>query len=194
MKTLIFTSSVLAASLLAACNPYAPDLGNAPFRCGTTEPRCPDGYACKAYSADLQVCEAGDSSVDARPGDASPLVCNNDQALEPNDSLGNARAIPAKPIGMPFKYAGVAICPETDKDYYAITVDANTTNIEVIVDFSTVTPLALSILNSGGTAVATGVQTGSKNRAFLPNSNAGVFYAFVAGGKNNYDITITQTR
>ena len=194
MKTLIFSSFMVVVATLAACNPYAPDLAAAPFRCGPVEPRCPEDYTCKEYSADYQVCESGTSTVDAPPTDSGPLVCNNDQALEPNDAIGTARAIPPKPLGTPFKFASVAICPETDKDYYAITVDANTTNIQVIVDFSTGTPLTLSLLNSGGNPVATGTVAGLKNTAFLANAAAGVYYAFVAGGKNNYDITITQTQ
>ncbi|MBP9085052.1 MAG: hypothetical protein KBG15_03000 [Kofleriaceae bacterium] len=194
MKTLIVSSLLVAVATLAACNPYAPDLPAAPFRCGPVEPRCPEDYTCKTYTADYQVCESGTGTVDAPPTDSGALICNNDQALEPNDAIGTARAIPAKPIGTPFKFAGVAICPETDKDYYAITVDANTTNIQVIVEFSTGTPLTLSLLNSNGNSVATGTTAGKANTAFLANAAAGVYYAFVAGGKNNYDITITQTR
>ncbi len=194
MKTLIFSSFMVAVATLVACNPYAPDLPTAPFRCGPVEPRCPENYACKQYSADYQVCESGMSTVDAPPTDGSPLVCNNDQALEPNDAIGTARAIPPKPLGTPFKYADLAICPETDKDYYAITVDANTTNIQVVVDFSTGTPLTLAVLNSSGNPVATGTIAGRKNTAYLANAAAGVYYAFVSGGKNNYEMTVTLTR
>ena len=44
MSRLIFLS--LAASALAACNPYDPDLGSHPFKC-SNDGTCPEGYTCE---------------------------------------------------------------------------------------------------------------------------------------------------
>lgn len=53
---------------LAGCSPYDPSLPSRPFLCGTSEPRCPDGYACIA-DGDRMVCSDApappDASVDA---------------------------------------------------------------------------------------------------------------------------------
>jgi hypothetical protein len=131
--------------------------------------------------------------------DAAPsteLVCNDDSALEPNDVQSNAFAIPARPLGSTYELKGLAICPTgTDKDFFAITVDANATNIEVFIDYSTGASLSLSVLNSSGTTVAAGIVSGKRNRAFLASAAAGVYYAYVSGsGKNNYGLTVKQTR
>ena len=45
MRLLLATLAGLAACAFLACGPYDPDLGEEPFRCGTDEPRCPEGYA-----------------------------------------------------------------------------------------------------------------------------------------------------
>jgi hypothetical protein len=89
----------------------------------------------------------------------------------------------------------VAICPATtDKDFFNITVDTNSTNIEVFVDFSTGPMLTLKLLNSNNVEVAAGMITGNRNRVFLANAAAGNYFAAVSGtGNNNYDLTVTLT-
>jgi hypothetical protein len=188
--------ALLIASIIgaAACNPYDPTLPAEPFRCGSVEPRCPESYSCKSVG-NLEVCQAtGATLPDAPP--TNDIVCNNDSALEPNDATSNAYAVPARALGTAYMLSGIAICPTgADKDYYAITVDANTTNIEVFINYSTGAPLSLSILNGSGVPVANGVVSANRNRAFLANAASGVYYAFVSGaGKNNYDMSVTQTR
>ncbi|HEY4180936.1 MAG TPA: hypothetical protein VGM90_29035 [Kofleriaceae bacterium] len=41
-------SALVFLAALNACSPYSPDLGNAPYICADTDPKCPDGYACQA--------------------------------------------------------------------------------------------------------------------------------------------------
>lgn len=63
-----YVATLLAIGSLTACNAYDPDLGPAPFLCGTAEPRCPDGYDC-VTSAGKEVCTNGGTSgsgADAR--------------------------------------------------------------------------------------------------------------------------------
>jgi hypothetical protein len=148
--------ALLIASIIgaAACNPYDPTLPAEPFRCGSVEPRCPESYSCKSVG-NLEVCQAtGATLPDAPP--TNDIVCNNDSALEPNDATSNAYAVPARALGTAYMLSGIAICPTgADKDYYAITVDANTTNIEVFINYSTGAPLSLSILNGRLALIAT---------------------------------------
>ncbi|CAN5720994.1 hypothetical protein BH11MYX2_BH11MYX2_27760 [soil metagenome] len=47
----MYRSTAFLIAALAACSPYSPDLGNAPYICADTDPRCPDGYACQTIGA-----------------------------------------------------------------------------------------------------------------------------------------------
>src|SRR5262245_3003164 len=40
-----------------SCDPYDPDLGERPFRCGPEEPRCPEGYTPVDVSETSCLCE-----------------------------------------------------------------------------------------------------------------------------------------
>src|SRR5689334_14352924 len=71
MLRLIFVAFALITA--AACNPYDPDLGTTPFKCGSTEPKCPSGYDCIN-----DVCREA-VSVDA-PG--TSFQCANDGTVE----------------------------------------------------------------------------------------------------------------
>ncbi len=55
MRSLNF-AFVLAMTVSVGCNPYDPDLGEVPFKCGMTEPRCPEGFACKDDGMGNQQC------------------------------------------------------------------------------------------------------------------------------------------
>lgn len=56
-----FATALVAA--LSACTAYNPQLSATPFYCGSSEPRCPDGYTCQAPGDGSAVC----STVDAMP-------------------------------------------------------------------------------------------------------------------------------
>ena len=59
--------------LFAACSPYDPQLPAQPFLCGSTEPKCPDGYTCVASGTQL-VC-ATTTPMDNIDGSIPPGNC-----------------------------------------------------------------------------------------------------------------------
>jgi hypothetical protein len=74
-------SLLVCAALALACNPYDPDLGDTPFRCGTDEPRCPDGYVAVEESVVRCICERAATAPDGGPSD---YVCDGDPFENPN--------------------------------------------------------------------------------------------------------------
>jgi hypothetical protein len=183
---------------VAACDPYDPDLGSTPFRCGTEEPRCPDGYMCMEYSPSQQICEAGeDSLVDAGPqaADAGPFVCNNDSEIEPNENINTASATPIPDIQDFYNLANLAICPDTDIDVFRFRVAQTGKNATVdLMHQSARGLLQVDILNATGTSIAAGSPVMGDNdhiRAAINNLPAGIYYvqvqASAATVQNNYE-------
>jgi hypothetical protein len=121
-----FLAAVAIAAVAGACNPYDPELGAHPFKCGTSEPRCPDGYACVEHAAGEAFCEVPrvDPLAPDAAADAPPLTCSLDRT-EPNQStatafvLGNAIT------------RDLTLCPSGDVDYFSFTTD--TANLRVTV-------------------------------------------------------------
>jgi hypothetical protein len=75
-------STVLGLGLgltVGACNPYDPDYGEIPFKCGPND-ACPDGYTCN--DSDLCALEGAEEN------------CADDGPFEPNDSIDNATSTP----------------------------------------------------------------------------------------------------
>ncbi len=188
--------------LLAACNTFDPDLGNAPFRCGIDNPRCPDGYECVVYSASEEICERKGDDPGVRPdgggggsADARDFVCNNDESLEPNEAITQARdiIIPSGPDGL--RYVSVAICPSTDQDYFVYDNQTMGTNLIVEIEYQSARGLlALDILNSTGVSINSAMPAGGNPnilRATVSNLSVNKFYAQVRameGSENNYSI------
>jgi hypothetical protein len=186
-----------AAAAAAGCSSYAPDLGDAPFRCGTDEPRCPDGYECVEYSSSTKVCERADGdgerpdAADVGPG------CNDDSSIEPNDDPGNATLTPIPDFDTDVSFVRLAICPSTDKDLFRFRVDvADQQNVKATVT----TPVAegqllLSILNGDGQTIVNGAPASDTTIvASLSDLSTGVWYVQVAapdGVENNYALQIT---
>jgi hypothetical protein len=187
---------------LAACSPYSPDLGNAPYLCNPDDMSCPDGYKCMptAEATPRNVCVSG-SGLEP---DAMQMgfPCADDSSLEGgarNDTPQTAYQTPVDTQRLDLTLAGLAICPEMDKDNYAVTVSASTVaggmnSIEVIVSWDSGQPLSMSILNTGGTSIGNGTSNGEKSiRACVPNMPAGTYFAsvFAAGTtKNNYRLAV----
>lgn len=198
MKSLAFL--MLA---LGACSPYSPDLGAAPFLCGSAAPECPDGYSCQSPQGGSG--NPGDVCVKtggAIPADANPTNCANDSSLEPNDTIQQAWVTPVD-TRKNFPLSSLAICPAGDKDNYAMQITVAMENIEVLIDYDTAgAPLQGAILGSGGTALAQAMTvSGSPGhlRAYLANAPVGEYYAQVFGPAsgsvttNNYNLTINIT-
>jgi hypothetical protein len=190
----------------AACSPYAPDLGPAPFLCsGSGAPLCPDGYSCQtadggSASGSDGYCVKMGATV---PVDAAIIHCADDHTLEPNDTKDEAWPMPVDTPKKNFPLTNLAICPAGDKDNYSIQITTTGENIEMLVDFDTDgAALQGAILNAGGTAVANAMPIqGSPGhlRAYLANAPIGTYYSQVFGPAdgsltmNNYNLTINIT-
>jgi hypothetical protein len=197
MRTLL----LIAIASIAACTPYDPDLGPAPFLCGPADqdPRCPDGYACTMMGT-TEYCLAMGGTV---PVDGNNLNCADDQSLEPNDMISQAYQTPVATQKATITFAGLSICPNGDKDNYSITTTQMNQNLEVLIEYDAAgADLQGSILNAGGTPIAnaspvTGMP--GHRRAYTPNLPTGVYYAAVFGPMmgsvttNNYKLTVTVT-
>ena len=196
MRSFLFLSLL---GTFGACSPYDPDLGNAPFLCGEAEPKCPDGYTCQSMGS-ANVCLAPGGTLPDGGGNGN---CADDSQLEPNDSIQTAFQTPVATQKKNLTFAGLAICPATDKDNYAIQITVEKQNLEMIIEFDTALGADLqgSLLNSTGTPIANAaVMTGTTGtrRAYAPNLSTGVYYASVFGPMsatqgNNYKLTINVT-
>lgn len=198
MRTL--SLACLAAASLAACTPYDPDLGNAPFFCGPAdqEQRCPEGYTCMpSASGGTEVCVAPNGMI---PVDGNNTNCADDRMLEPNDSTATAWITPVDTTKS-FPLASLAICPSGDKDNYSIMMTTANQNLEVVVEWEAGgAELQAAILNSGGVAIANATTTvANTKRAYTPNVPSGIYYAQVFGPNqgsvttNNYKLSINVT-
>ena len=85
-------SSVTLLVALGACTPYDPDLGNTPFFCGATDPKCPDGYTCQMSGAGSGVCTKGGTA----PGGHCAMAASGELAAwDLTGQPGNQDATPA---------------------------------------------------------------------------------------------------
>jgi hypothetical protein len=196
MRSLSF---LLLSSALAACSPFSPDLGGVPYNCSTEEPRCPEGYSCQDDGMGEQICVSNAGVVI----DSGPVgfLCADDSMLEgagKNDTIATAYSTPVAGQRNDISFAGLAICPEGDKDNYKIDVTVANSNLEVISSWDSGMPVSVSILNGGGTSINNGVSSGERSlRAYVANLPVGTYYAqtYAAGGvKNNYRIAIKITQ
>ena len=180
---------------LLACNPYDPDLGDHPFRCGSTEPRCPDGYAC---NEDTDVCERGEPTPDAAVTDGTPLSCNDDSSIEPNDTTSQAFTTPIPDSKTCVEMISLAICPDSDKDLYRFRIDPGTpprNNMKTVVETNvSAGQLTLRVLNGSGNAIGSGLPVDTAHiEVVINNLAAGDYYVEVSaptGVENNYNLDI----
>ncbi len=186
----------LLGSGLVACDPYSPNLGPQPFRCGTDEPRCPGGYVCMEYSDTEHVCESGEpiDEPDARAD--SGTACNNDSSVEPNDTTGNAWTTPIPDFRACVSLVSLAVCPAGDKDLYRFRVDVAGKNLkaEVTADLGA-SPLTLRLLvGTAGTSVTSGQPIdGNTVQLVANNLAANTYFVEVAapeGVTGNYTMDI----
>ncbi len=188
-------ATVGAVALGAACNPYDPELGDSPFRCGTDEPRCPSGYECVEYSPAEQICESGGGDEPEPDADPDNLDCNDDGAIEPNDTTATAWTTPIPASRPDISLVQLAICPDTDKDLFRFGVEVNGKNVRATVTTSVADgQLLLQILNGGGAVIANGQATGAEQIIVAVNNLAiGTYYVQVSapvGVQNNYTLDI----
>lgn len=189
-------NTLLIISLgLGACG-YNPDLGGTPFLCGENG-ACPDGYDCVADSMARMVCQSASGNiVDAS---VSGFQCADDAILEganKNDTIGTAYSTPVASTKPDITFAGLAICPEGDKDTYKMDVSV-VSDVEVITTWDAGNPVSVSILGAGGATLVNGTSSGPMSlKAFAANLSAGTYYAQAyasATTKNNYKISLKVT-
>jgi hypothetical protein len=188
-------------SFATACSPYDPDLGENPFTCGTSEPKCPDGYTCQtttgeAPTRNICVIEGG-QLIDAN---INAFACADDQTLEgpsKNDTINTASQTPVALRQKEIPYKGVAICPEGDKDVFAINVGVALQTIEIVVSWHDGLPISASILGVHGTPLVPATSNGERSiKAVASQLEVGTYYAQVFAGQttqNNYDLQIVVT-
>jgi hypothetical protein len=193
-------------TLAPGCNPYNPDLGSEPFRCGTSDPRCPDGYECDERDEIEHVCVLEGTIPEDRPDamipppDASTFTCDNDQALEPNNAITMPTVTPIPDLRDDYPIGNLSICPTTDIDLFRFRIAETGKSIRVDMMFSAAKGgLLLDILNSSGVSIESGTAVdGDPNlvRAVVDNVPADVYYARVRatpGVENNYGLHIITT-
>jgi len=195
---------ILCSVIVAAC--YSPTLGNEPFFCGSAAPQCPDGYACKASGMQMVcvVAAGGSATLDGSAG----FQCADDSQVEGpmgDETIATAFQTPVAINRMSVTFAGLAICPKTDKDFFRVDLTA-TQNLEAIVTYDDPTkpgagPLKMSIDNqSGAQLVSATTVSGTPNaiRAYAANlpMSSSPYYIEVAGdgtNENNYKLDINVT-
>jgi len=201
MRSALLFASLSVASVLGACNAYDPDLGGAPFICAMADPKCPDGYECRDDGTGRQVCFSlsGNGTIVDAP--VSGFQCADDSILEgasKNDTVANAYSTPVATQRAEISFAGLAVCPEGDKDTYKIDVTTGNSNLEVVTSWDSGMPISVSILNGSGASINNGTSVGEKsNRAYAANLPVGTYYAqayAAANVKNNYKISIKVTQ
>lgn len=188
MKTM-----VLLCTALAACTPFSPDLGDAPYLCA--DGQCPTGYTCTTTAEPAprdKVCVA--AGGDVPDGGTNGFECLDDTAFGDNDEKEGAFQTPVAASTASFS-ALAAICPELDEDHYAVQVVTNGSNLKVTTSWESGKPISVSILNSAGTSIGNGVPDGDQAFvACVTNLPPSTYYAKAfsndATVKNNYRIAI----
>jgi hypothetical protein len=178
---------------LGACSVYNPSLGATPFLCGDSEPRCPDGYSCNADTTGKMVCTEGGGGGDDQTGS-----CNNDNSLEPNETVAQATQTSVETGLMHLILSQLAICPGTDKDTFKIDIATEKDNLDVVLTYDDGnSPLGLSILASNGMSIVNGMSAGANQlMAHAANLSVGSYYAQVFSpsmAQNNYRLEITAS-
>jgi len=194
----VLSLPVLGSILLAgvtACSPFSPDLGVAPYKCAAADPgpRCPTGYTCmEGDPADptTHVCVAdGETAPD---GGGGGFQCLPD-TFGDNDTIMGAFQTPVAGQSQMFA-ALTSLCPELDRDNYAISISTPST-VKVTTSWESGSPVNVSLLNSGGTSIGNGIAVDGMNAMCVCQNSlpAATYYASVFAAstvKNNYRVEI----
>ena len=194
---------VLSSIFFAAC--YSPTLGNEPFFCGSAAPQCPDGYTCKMDTAGHMVCVSSNGGSATTDGMAGFQCADDSQVEGPNhdDTIATAFQTPVAINRNSVSFAGLAICPASDKDFYRVDL-TGTQSITAVVTYDDPTkpgagPLKMSIDNMSGAAlVSATLVTGMPNTIQAVAMNlpmaSSPYYIEVEGdgtNENNYKLDIS---
>jgi hypothetical protein len=195
MRLLLTSFAFVACAVAAGCNPYDPDLGNAPFECGTSEPRCPEGFTCHTYSDTNEICERTQSSDVDAPG--GTFQCANDSSIEPNNDVQTAFVTPI-PSMPSYSLVGLSVCPTGDRDHYRFDINVNGLNFEATVaGVANRTSLSLNVLTAAGALVASGRPVGGNPQVVkIAVENRLAVGSYIVqvqspdNTENNYDLTL----
>ena len=188
MRAALLAVFAVLALWAAACNLYDPDLGPAPFLCGTDEPRCPDGYTPVDVSAIRCECQEG-----VRAPDAPEFYPCNGDASEPNDGL--QMATPTH-IGLnnTDSFPNLAVCPAGDVDHFALTILQPTVLLRATVTFDVGRrPPDIDFLDAGGVSLKPAVASPQPGVlvATYTTPFAGTYYIRIAATQSvNYALRI----
>jgi hypothetical protein len=187
MRITLLTVLIVAAS----CNPYDPDLGEGPFRCGTDEPRCPAGYGPVEESATRCTCQEG-----AAGGGGAEFTCNEDpnEGEDGNESVSDATPTPIGDGPSSWQQADIAVCAVGDVDVFSLQATNGQTITATLIFPPAQGRLTLDLLNSGDQSLAQGELSGSTMTATLVVPATGDYFAKVAGEdgetRNNYTLRL----
>ena len=193
MKAYLF--SLISAGAIAACSPYDPDLGAAPYLCSADQPLCPEGYTCQStgQAAPKDMACLPEGGGELPDGGTSGFQCLED-TFGQNDNIQGAFQTPVAGQNQMFA-ALTSLCPEADKDNYAITI-ASPTTLQVSTTWESGMPVNVQILNAGGTSIGNGAARANavnQNCVCLKDLPQATYYAAVSAGaqvKNNYRVEI----
>lgn len=183
---------LLSLLAIAACSPFDPDLGPAPYLCSAAAPDCPEGYTCQSTGQpapkDMACLAEGGSLPD---GGTSGFQCLED-TFGQNDTTAGAFPTPVATQNTMFA-ALTSLCPEGDKDNYSITISTPTT-LKVSTTWESGMPVNVQILNAGGTSIGNGAPHGNnENCVCLKDLPQATYFAAVSAAgnvKNNYRVEI----
>lgn len=201
MRALLVSGLLAALAAATGCNTYDPDLGQSPFRCGSSEPRCPRDYTCVSHSDTEQICELlGLPDGGEGSGDGGDLACADDSELEPNDTTEVATNTQIPTLQDEYSLVGLSICPDTDQDFFMFQIDVAGKNLRADLNYqSSRGQLFMSVLNSTGTVVREAEAVPGMPdvlRADVANMPQGMYYVQVraaVGFENNYSIEIVTS-
>ncbi len=195
MRLLLTPFAFVACAVAAGCNPYDPDLGNAPFECGTSEPRCPEGFTCHTYSDTNEICERTQSGDIDAPG--GTFQCANDSSIEPNNDVQTAFVTPI-PSMPSYSLVGLSVCPTGDRDHYRFDINVNGLNFEATVaGVANRSSLSLNVLTAAGAPIASGAPVGGNPQVVkIAVENRLAVGSYIVqvqspdNTENNYDLTL----
>lgn len=195
MKTLSTLLGLVVPATIAACTPFSPDLGGAPYLCA--DDVCPEGYTCTTTAEPAprdKVCVAENGVVP--DGGTVGFECLDDSAFGDNDETSGAFQTPVASTNASFT-ALASICPELDTDTFGIQIVTNGTSLKVTTSWEAGKPISVSILNAAGMSITNGVPDGDNANVACINTGIlppGMYYASAFSNdttvKNNYRIEI----
>jgi hypothetical protein len=193
-----FLLLAFASSALAACSPFDPDFGGTSYKCGSVDPKCPDGYTCQQVGMDMRC--VSDDGPGPDGGNNDGFVCAED-SFETAGTGGNNNDTTATPfsITMPTIAIGpVSLCPAGDKDTYKVEIVNANSNLAATTTWESGLAVNVSILNGGGSVIVPGTPDGDKsNKAYGANLPVGTYYVQVSAAatvKNNYRLSVMVTQ